>query len=96
MTKQRSNYLYELVGIIREKKNNSKKERVGYKLTVEISNLENIPFIQVWQDLIKDQQIWTTIEKDNYIDKKYLFYCQNWMGQYRLINWKELTDHGSN
>jgi len=95
MTKQRSEYLYELVGIIKQRKEPDNKIRKGYRLIVELTGgkEKSVPFIQVWKDLLTNQQIWKAIDNKQYFDKKYIFHCQNWMGQYRLINWKELKTH---
>ncbi len=92
---KRNEYIYELVGIIRGRKSQEFKNRECFKLIVELSNKENIHFIQAFKDKVNNQ-IWQDLEKKNFIDKKYLFYCRNWMGIFRLINWKELKDYGSN
>ena len=41
MTKKRSEYVYNLVGIIKEKKK-AKVKRVGYDLSVKLTNFDDI------------------------------------------------------
>jgi hypothetical protein len=57
MTKQRSNYLYELVGIIREKKDNKHQTREGFNLLVELTNYPKISVIRAFKDKLSSQQI---------------------------------------
>ncbi|WNE40142.1 MAG: hypothetical protein GBAus27B_000209 [Mycoplasmataceae bacterium] len=95
MTKQRSNYLYELVGIIRESKINKLKNRECLNLSVELTNYPEISTIQAFHDKLKEQ-IWTDLNNKKFIDKKYLFKCQNYFGNYHLIDWEILTKNGSN
>jgi len=99
MNKARSEYLYDLVGIIKEKKRMKLKEREYFKLIVNLPNQNNISFIQAFKDKLKDEQIWQDLENSKFIDKRYIFHCQNYFGNYHLVDWKELEpkkNHGSN
>lgn len=96
MNKERGKYLYEFVGIIKDIQSKKIKHRAGLNLKVELTNYPEISIIQAWKDLLANEQIWVDLENSKFLDKKYLFSCQNWMGQYRLIDWQELTNHGSN
>ena len=96
MTKQRSEYIYDLVGIIRKIKPNKIKHRMGLDLEVELSNYSEISTIKVFQDKLKEPTIWTDLTNKNFLDKRFIFYCQNYYGHYHLVSWKELTNHGSN
>ncbi|WNE40818.1 MAG: hypothetical protein mread185_000275 [Mycoplasmataceae bacterium] len=95
MNKARNEYLYELVGIIRERKIKKIKDRECFDLSVELTNYPEVSIIKSFRDKLKNQQIWTDLNNKKFLDKKYLFYCQNWMGQYRLINWKDLSKSSS-
>jgi len=55
MNKGRNEYIYELVGIIRERKCQEFKNRECFKLIVELSNKENIHFIQAFKDKVNNQ-----------------------------------------
>ncbi|KLL02653.1 MAG: hypothetical protein MRERV_80c002 [Mycoplasmataceae bacterium RV_VA103A] len=90
---QRSNYIYELVGIIIEKKKLKIRDRECFKLKVETHN--QVPFISAFKDKLKNENIWTEIENNRFVDKKYTFYCRNYFGKYHLVNWQKLQDHGS-
>lgn len=96
MTKQRSNYLYELVGVINKKTKTEPKEGSKYqgsyywRLKATIENQPEIKSLKVFQNSLENSQIWTTIESNNYLGKRYRFTCKNWMGNYYLINWEEL------
>ena len=96
MNKARSEYLYDLVGIIKEKKRKKLEKRDCFKLVVELTNQTNISSIQAFKDKLKDQQIWEDLENSQFIDKRYIFHCQNYFGNYHLVNWKVLENHGSN
>jgi hypothetical protein len=95
MTKQRSNYRYELVGIIREIKARSLKNRECLNLIVELTNYPEISTIQAFHDKLKEQ-IWADLTAKKFIDKKYLFKCQNYFGNYHLVDWEILNKNGSN
>jgi len=101
--KEKTKKLYELVGTIlgktQEKVYNKDSKYHGnnyYKLTVKIVNWENINFLYIFADKLASEQIWKDIQESNYFDKKFIFYCHNHKGNYGLVNWKELKDHGSN
>ena len=104
MTKQRSQYIYELIGRVNEKRQRTSKgeEYKGQKYYELLINCENKPQVNklfAYQSKIETEKIWQDILNSNYIDKRYLFYCKNYMGNYRIINWKELNkqeSHGSN
>ena len=92
MNKKRSDYLYELGGIIKQKKK-IYQQRKGFKIIVNLPNQPEIKWIFAYQDKLTNQQIWQDIESQNFIGKRYSFFCQNHFGNYHLINWKELTNH---
>jgi len=52
---KRNEYIYELVGIIRGRKSQEFKNRECFKLIVELSNKENIHFIQAFKDKVNNQ-----------------------------------------
>lgn len=87
MTKQRSDFLYELVGIIKEKKKTN-GERIGYRLIVNLPNQPDINWILAYQDKLANNRIWKDLENLNFVDKQYTFYCHNHFGNYHLINWE--------
>lgn len=91
MTKQRSNYLYELVGKIKEKKVNKHKQRTGFNLVVAIDNFPQITTLKAFQDKLKNRQIWSELEQNEFLDKRYHFQCLNYFGDYHLIDWKEIV-----
>jgi len=91
MNKSRSQYLYDLVGVIREKKRVKFKDRDCFKLIVELTNYPQVSFIQAFQDKLTKQQIWEEIEQSKFIDKRYIFHCQNYFGSYHLVDWKEIA-----
>ena len=87
----RQDYIYQLTGRITDKRLKKKKDGSPfYQLGVIITNKEQIKKINVFQDGLEKEEIWTEIEETNYLDKRYLFYCKNFMGTYYLVNWKEL------
>lgn len=101
MTNKRSEYIYELVGRVNEKKKRvSKSEKYKgqtyYELLINCENKPQINKILTYSTKIEQESIWKDILESNYLDKRYLFYCKNYMGSYQLTNWKELTNHGSN
>lgn len=90
--------IHELIGRIRDKED---KEKVYtgkwagtyfYRLNVIIEN----KLIFAFKDKIEKEQVWKDIEEANYIDKRYLFYCEKNSRGRALVDWKELTNHGSN
>lgn len=92
-------YVYNLIGIVEKKE---VKNDGSYLLTTNLNRQKYL--IQVFKEKLANQQIWTDLENNSFLGKLYIFHCQNWMGRYRLINWKELNnpsqenkkDYGSN
>ena len=103
--------IHELIGRIRDKDRDkvSTGKWAGsyfYRLNVEIENKE-VKVIFAFKDKLDLEQVWKDIEQSNYIDKRYLFYCEKGSKGYALRNWKELlnsfserakelSNHGSN
>ncbi|CAH1762103.1 3383_t:CDS:2, partial [Entrophospora sp. SA101] len=85
MTKARSEYIYQLIGTIQGKKQKDTKSRARYELEVTIKGKPHLNKIWVYQDKLESSQLWQEIEKNAYVDKKYLFYCQNYMGQVKVL-----------
>ena len=91
--------IYELIGRIKDKER--EKVYTGkfagtyfYRLNVIIENKEvNVLF--AFKDKIEVESIWKDIEEANYIDKRYLFYCEKRKGGFALRNWKELQSNMS-
>jgi len=97
--KKRTNYLYEKIGRINSKKKRTSKaypDSYYYQLNVNIENDTRVEKIFVFPNTLASEAVWKAIENSEYIDKRYLFFCHNNKGNYRVINWKELKDHGSN
>lgn len=95
MTKQRSNYLYHLVGVITKKKKFLPKEGkyLGthyYNLEVEIEGKPEIKTINVFPDRLENKTVLEIIESEQYLGKRCLLCCKNWRGYYYLINWEEI------
>jgi len=70
-----------------------------WRLEVALENNKKIKEILVWKDFLQNLNIWTDIESNDLIDKRYIFTTHKKSGaskSYRLINWKELNNHGSN
>ena len=94
---KRANYIYELLGRITKWETKEKKDGSPFcQLSVVIPEYERIKKINIFTDSLEKKEILQEIEKKKYHGKKYLFFCKNYMGNYYLINWKELTNHGSN
>lgn len=92
MTKKRTNYLYKFTGTIQKKsqRTNPKHAQYFYHLNVK---LENNPTSKIFAFKDKTKPtIWTALETDTYVGKKYLFSCRNFQGSYYLVDWEEL-DH---
>jgi len=67
MNKKRSNYIYQLVGIVKEKRKIYRKNgRKGFKIVVNLPNQPEINWILVYQDRIINQQIWKDLEEINF------------------------------
>lgn len=98
----RANYIYELVGKVNEKKKKtSRSEKCKgqnfYELLINCENKPQVVRIFVYQQKLEKEIIWKDVLESNYIDKRYLFYCKNYMGNYYLVDWKEINkNHGSN
>ncbi len=88
MTKQRSNYVYKLVGGIKKKdKRTSEKypDSYYYQLKTEIENKVEVKKMFAFSNRL-EKKIWQEIEQDNYLGKKYVFSCKNYMGSYFLVD----------
>ena len=93
--------IHELIGRIKDKER--EKVYTGrfagtyyYVLNTTIENKEGVNKLFAFKDKIELENVWKDIEESNYIDKRYLFYCERRKGGFALRNWKELTNHGSN
>lgn len=94
---KRANYIYELVGRITKWETKKKKDGQPFiQLAVVIPEHPNSKKINVFTDSLAKPEICQEIEQKNYHGKDYLFFCKNYMGIYYLIDWQELTNHGSN
>ena len=85
-----------LIGIIKEKSpfklyTGKRANKTSYYLQVEIEN-KPVNKLSVFADKV-NEQIWKVIENSKFIDKRYLFHCEKYMGQYHLVDWQEL-DYG--
>ena len=58
MNKARNQFLYELVGSIREKKLKKLKDRSYFNLTVTIPNQPQLTCLQAFQNKLTNPQIW--------------------------------------
>ena len=86
-----------LIGIIKEKLpfklyTGKRANKTSYYLQVEIENKE-VRRISAFPDKVSEK-IWKIIEQSKFIDKRYLFHCTNYMGQFHLLDWEELRSHG--
>ena len=83
------------------------KGQTYYDLVITCENKPLVKNIKAYQNKIEKEKIWKDILESNYLDKRYLFYCKNYMGNYWLTDWKELNNsfsgrakelknHGSN
>lgn len=82
--------IHELIGRIIDK--DQEKVYTGkyagshyYKLNVLIENKE-VKVLFAFQDFIEQEKIWQDIIESNYIDKRYLFYCERRRNGYALKN----------
>ena len=101
MTKARNNYVYQLIGKVKGKnKRFSKSEKYQgtyyWQLNITCENKPAIEKIMVFPVALENKEIWAKIENSDYLDKKYTFFCKNYRGSYRLINWEELPNNVSN
>lgn len=91
----------ELVGIITEKESakvysqGKNQGKLYYRLLVKCENRPKVNTIFAFREIVEKESVWKDIEESNYLGKKYLFYCQQWMSMFRIVNWKELKskDH---
>jgi len=70
-----------------------------WRLEVTLENNKKVKELLVWKDFLQDLDIWTDIESNDLINKRYIFTIHKKSGaskSYRLIDWKELEDHGNN
>lgn len=93
MNKLRSQYLYQLLGTIQQKKSrwNLARGKTFYQLHITCENLPKIEKIFAFDDKLTNPQIWTAITEDNYLGHRYLLKCRNYQGHYYLVDWKLLT-----
>ncbi|RHZ36258.1 hypothetical protein [endosymbiont GvMRE of Glomus versiforme] len=101
---KRQQYLYELIGTIQEKRTKKPSQKAKqkaqersqrldeffYKLEIICENKPQVNKIFVFKNSLVSEKIWKDLEESNYYDKRYLFFCHNYKGLYRLVNWKEL------
>ena len=92
MNKARAEYIYQLTGTIQNQKLQIINNRISYKLAVNIKSRPEIKKIRVWKEKLTNSQIWQEIQENKFFEKKYLFFCHNWMGHYSLVDWKELSN----
>lgn len=85
MNKLRSAYIYELIGVIKSSKFKLVNNRPSYRLTVDLKN-SDAKSIRAFQDKLDNPNIWQLMEENKAFAKTYIFYCQNYFGNYRLIN----------
>jgi hypothetical protein len=92
MTIKRTQYTYELVGKVNEKKTHQAKKGTKYEgthyysLLITCENKPQVKKIFVFKDKLEKEQIWKDIEEAQYIRKEFVFFCKNYMGNYRLID----------
>ncbi len=93
MNKLRNQYIYQLIGQIQSQqlKKVPANPQPFYQLNILCENNPSITKIYVFKPKTTPQ-IWQTIEKNSCLGKKYLFYCQNCRGYYRVIDWKLLSE----
>lgn len=100
--KPRQQYKYELIGRITDKRrkkpspNNQiegkKYDDYFYQINVILENKPQVNKIFVFKSSLETEKVWQDIENSEYIDQRYLFYCYNYKGLYRLVNWKKLAN----
>lgn len=64
------------------------KENI-YRLRVKLENNNSVDEFQVRKSLVENS-VWEKVVNSDYIDKRYLFFCDKITSTYRLKNWKEL------
>lgn len=108
MTEARSKTIHELIVKVLGKKKRKpsletiqKAQETGkkldeyfYQLEITCENKPKANKVYVFKDNLESEKVWKDIESSEYIDKRYLFYCQMGMyGSYRLVNWKQLKNN---
>ena len=95
--RKRVDFIYELAGRVKGKKQRTDKNgNEFWQLLVEIDNKERVNFINVFPSNLAKESMWKDIQEANYFKKEYVFFCKNYMGIYKLVDWKEIKSHGSN
>jgi hypothetical protein len=61
-----------------------------YRLTVNLEQLTRPTHLFVYQNVVSPR-IWQTIHQSQYVDKRYLFFCEKRSRGFMLHNWRELT-----
>ncbi|KLL02676.1 MAG: hypothetical protein MRERV_78c004 [Mycoplasmataceae bacterium RV_VA103A] len=96
MNKKRFDFIYELAGRVKGKKQRTDKNgQKFWQLLVDIDNKERVKYINVFPNNLSKESIWKDIQEANYFKKEYVFFCKNYMGIYKLVDWKELTPSGA-
>lgn len=96
MNKRGLKFLGRIVNKKLDKVRNKKSSYYGnfyLRLQVVLEEKREITEILVFKEWLANQSIWLDLEQRNYLDKKFLFYCQRKPGAgqvYRLIDWEEL------
>lgn len=101
--KQYSKQVYELIGVKILEKSSDKTGSgkwagdVFYRLKITCENRPEVKVVKAFKDKIgtagkvSQEEIWRTIEKTDYADKRYIFYCHRKdIIHYALVGWKEL------
>jgi len=106
MNKKRIAFIYELLGRITSKKLDKVYNKTSvyhnqtyWRLEVNIKNKPEIKEILVIIDFLENKRLFQQLEQWENYQQNYLFYCRRKPGAgqiFRLINWKELNNHGSN
>ena len=102
MKRNNSKTIHELIGVVvkgKEKAITSSGKNAGKPFWRLLVSCENHPWIEkvcCFDDKvgtageINVETIWNDIEKSNYADKRYLFYCYKRDQKWDLAGWKEL------
>lgn len=96
MNKLRAEYIYRLIGTIQNKKPRQSSKGQFYQLQFLCENVPKVDKIFVFDDKLTNPTIWAAIEQDNCFNSRYLLKCRNYSGHYYLVDWKELSNNGSN
>lgn len=94
MSKKRK--LHQLIGVIKycwsgTSKSRMYKNQPFYVLEIKQQTLlgESKETIYVFFNLV-NQEIWNTLEREHYKNKKYSFYCEKRTRGWRLREWEEI------